>query len=85
MREVECRHCGARVAVGACSSSVLFGVLRIDASEDRLAPIDEDDVSLTSIFTTQEAAERDAARLNEIAQARGIKARYLALVSRLKE
>jgi hypothetical protein len=63
----------------------VFGVLRIDAFEDDDAPVDEQRLMLPSVFTTEEAAERDAARLNALAEQQGTRARYITLLSRLKE
>jgi hypothetical protein len=55
-----------------------FGVMRIGPGD-----VDWDDrLTLTSVFTTFEAAEHDAARLNAIARERGSSATYVALESR---
>lgn len=62
----------------------VFGVLRIDTYDDIDPELNEERLTLTAVFSTEQAAERDAARLNELAQKRGAHSKYITLITRLK-
>jgi len=71
----------AAVSAHHAAPGHVFGVMRIGPGD-----VDWDDrLTLTSVFTTFEAAENDAARLNAVARDRGSSVTYVALESRLKE
>jgi len=65
-------------------NTLSYAVLRIDACENIDVDL-EDRLAVTSIFATEQAAEQDAARLNALAEARGIGSRYVTFTSRLKK
>jgi hypothetical protein len=62
----------------------VFVVLRIDTHQGIDDDFDTDRLAVTSVFSSQDAAEADAARLNGLSRSRGSRSRYVTLVGRLK-
>lgn len=65
----------------------VYVVVRIDGSSDDRSDLDADveRLTATSVFTTEEAASADVERLNASAERRGIRSRYVMLMSRFKD
>ena len=58
-------------------------VVRIDTYEDD-DDLEPDRVTVTSVFSTEDAAEADAARLNQLANERGLPGVYITRIGRFK-
>lgn len=62
----------------------VFAVIRIDTHEEIDQALDDERLTVTAVYSTEEAAEADAARLNGLAEERGAGSRYVTRLSRLK-
>jgi hypothetical protein len=75
------RSCSDDHRPASCAFLHLYVVIRVDDFQTPSPP--EDQISLVAAFRSAEAADRDAARLNQLSADRQI--RYLVHLTRLKD